>query len=129
MRNWLVRQYLNKKLEDLNFRTALVCAWRTDQLAYLKVNVPTLVDRCRILPLTIDVWAQVKRHNSNCLSFWDFYNYDDLAVINETAWRLTNRWFKDFENLCIVDGLSIPYLDFEAQKWFMRDAIYLKHIL
>jgi len=113
---------------DLADLSPLMFLYQEEQVDLLQRYAPELLQASQLVALTLDVRTSLLKCHHRCHVPWDYLSADQLHRIRLDAEQLMREWFLPWNPCGRQDGIDIPFIDHETQKWFFREAIFIREL-
>ena len=80
--------------------------------------------RSHKVALTVDVYTYLRRLGEHCDVYWNYVSNGDLVNIRREAEELIEIAVQPWVELYKCSDTSVPNLDRETMKWFLRDSLF-----
>ena len=118
----------SQSCRDLADLRPLLFLYQTEQVDLLLRYVPELLQESQLVAVTLDVRTRLLKINRRCHVPWEYLCLDTLHRIRLDAEKLMREWFLPWNSHSRQGGIDIPFIDHETQKWFFREAIFVREL-
>ncbi len=100
-----------------------------DQFRVLERNYPHLLRNGYVVTMDMAVAIELERRGLPFLEIWDYLSRDDIAEAKQSAWHLTNSWFRPFADALMYRGVNLAEIMKGDLLYFFREALCSKIVV